>query len=85
MGANVIFNVADLIKLFAALQTLKHASVVACSFVDAGLSDVVESVVNVVLIRRSVQIGPGYLLQLFRVHLCFQFNAVSTELIVFHV
>ena len=48
MGAYMVLDVADLVELFAALQALEHASVVAGPLVDARLSHVVFSVVDLV-------------------------------------
>lgn len=46
MGAYVVLDVADLVELLPTPQTLEHASVIASALIDAGLSDVVERVVD---------------------------------------
>ena len=48
MGANVVLDVADLVKLLATLEALEHAAVVAGPLVDARLPHVVFSVVYLV-------------------------------------
>ena len=46
MGTDVVLDVADLVELFAALQALEHAPVVAGPLIDARLSHVVLGVVD---------------------------------------
>ena len=46
VGAHVVLDIANLVELFAALEALEHAPVVAGLLIDAWVSDVVLCVVD---------------------------------------